>query len=366
VTCGLCNWRMQVSYRTVERPNYRCLRYTVERTENACCGVSANVLDEFVSGQVLQMLEPASLELSLRAQSDLARERERLHRQEQQTLKRARYDAELAERRYRAVDPENRLVAATLESQWEAALRKERELREDYDRSCRQPRPGLSADEEARIVALSSDIATLWHSLETTNVHRQEIIRCLVERVVVHGNRHSEHIEVVIQWAGGYESHHALVRPVRWYHQLRDFDQLAERVVELHKEGHTAEETANTLNAEGFTPIDPTKTFNRDMIRDIRLKLGLRGDLSNPSLLRPGEARLHDVAQALDMPWQTLREWAVRGWVHARQTRGQKLWLIWADDKELARLRELRASKSHGIQGYASHLTVPKARPQSE
>src|SRR5262249_21591527 len=113
-------------------------------TEKTCSGLAANVVDELVSAQVLRALEPAALELSRKAQGDLRRERERLEKHWQQKLQRARYDIDLAERRYQAVDPDNRLVAATLERQWEGGLRQERQLKEEYQRWCRQTCPQLT------------------------------------------------------------------------------------------------------------------------------------------------------------------------------------------------------------------------------
>jgi hypothetical protein len=88
--------------------------------------VSAGGLDGAVAGQVLRALEPAALELSLQARGNVRRERRRLEQHWRQTLERGRYEAGAAERRYRAVDAENRLVAATLERQWEEALRRQR------------------------------------------------------------------------------------------------------------------------------------------------------------------------------------------------------------------------------------------------
>lgn len=126
--CGRCGYRMQVAYRTKNHPYYRCMHDHVTATDKTCFGLAANELDELVSGQVLRALEPAALELSVKAQTDLRLERERLDKHWQQKLRRARYDVELAERRYQAVDPENRLVAASLERRWEDTLRQEREL----------------------------------------------------------------------------------------------------------------------------------------------------------------------------------------------------------------------------------------------
>jgi DNA invertase Pin-like site-specific DNA recombinase len=362
VICGRCGWRMTVTYRVKDKPYYACQRHRMEATDDRCPGISANVLDELVAGQVLQALEPAALELSLRAQADLRRERERSDRHWQQKLQRARYDAELAERRYQAVDPDNRLVAATLERQWEEALRSERTLKEEHDRYLRASLPPLSAEDQARIAALASDFPGLWQSPHTTNADRQEITRCLVTGVVVHIEQDSERVEATIRWAGGYESRHAFLRPVRRYDQLRDGDRLMQRLVELREAGKTAEQSADMLNAEGFRPINPRDTFNRDMVRDLLLRLGLRGEHRDDSLLGPGEWWIHDLAAEIGMAWQTLRQWATRGWVHGRQTKILKQWVVWADRDEVNRLRRLRSAQSHGIFGYPPELTTPKPR----
>lgn len=363
LVCGRCQWRLHVNYRTLRHPYYICAHRRSCGSGPNCPGLAAGPLDELVSREVLRALEPAAVELSLQAEGDLRREREQLDRHWQQSLQRARYDAELAQRRYQAVDPDNRLVAATLERQWEAALRRERDLQDEYDRVCRQSLQGLSAEEGARIRELASDIPALWAAAETTNADRKAIIRCLVERVVVHLDEASEHGEATIHWAGGHESRHAFVRPVRTYDQLRDVVQLRQRLVDLRAAGKTAEQTADILNAEGFSPIDPRERFNRDIVRDLLLKLGLRGEQSDTTLLGPGEWRLRDLAGEVGVAWQTLREWAVRGWARGRQTKVLKLWILWADKGEVKRLRRLRDARSRGILGYPEELTTPKQLP---
>ncbi len=131
----------------------------------------------------------------------------------------------------------------------------------------------------------------------------------------------------------------------------------------FRKDGKTAEQTAAALNAEGFRPINPRKTFNRDIVRDLLLKMSLNGERNDDSLLGPGEWWIRDLADEIGMPWQTLREWATNGWVHGRQTNVEKLWVIWADRDEMKRLRKLRSAKSRGIRGYPAELTKPKRRP---
>ena len=291
IVCGRCGRRMQVHYHVKNQPYYRCMYRHMTAIDLSCFGITGNTLDKLVAGQVLRALEPAALELSLKARADLRRERERLDKNWKQKLQRARYDIELAERRYQAVDPANRLVAGTLERQWEEAMQHEREIKEEFDRHCRQTLPQLSADDEERIKALASDIPALWHSPATTNADRQAIVRCLVERVVVDVERSSEDTVATIHWIGGFESRHEFARPVRTYSQLCEGDLLMKRIIELRDAGRTAEQTADALNAEGYAPINPGKKFNREIVRKLR-RANWRGIFGKPSELTTPKARL--------------------------------------------------------------------------
>lgn len=366
LVCGRCGYRMQVGYRSKNHPYYRCMHDHVTATEKTCFGLAANELDELVSGQVLRALEPAALELSAKAQADLRLERERLDKHWQQKLRRARYDVELAERRYQAVDPENRLVAGSLERRWEETLRQERELQEEHNRHAQQALSQLSAEDEACIASLATDIPALWNSAKTTNADRQAMMRCLVERVVVLVERKSELTEVTIRWAGGYESRHQLARPIRTYEQFSHRDLLMKRVVELREAGKTAAQTADVLNAEGFKPLNPRDTFSGNVVEDLLHKLGFRTERNDASLLASDEWWVRDLAVEVGMPWQTLREWATNGWAHGRQTNVEKLWIIWADKDEVQRLRKLRSARPRGILGYPSELTTSKRRSAAD
>ena len=228
-----------------------------------------------MSGAGPSRLEPAALELSCRALEDVQRDRARLDKHWKQRLERARYEAEDAERRYRAVDPENRLVARSLEQRWEETLRAERQVRDDYDRFLREQPPQLSSEERARIAALSSDLPALWHAPGTTHRDRKEIVRHLVEKVVVHVEHDSEYVGITIHWQGGFTSQHEVVRPVRSYEQLRDFDKLMDRIATLRHEGHTTAQIADALNREGFSPPKRRGGFFPDLVRQLLVRRGL-------------------------------------------------------------------------------------------
>src|SRR5215213_3762972 len=243
LVCGHCGCRMMVAYGgTSSRLTYGCHRQRIEYAGSTCQSLAGRVLDELVSRQVLQALEPAALELSLQATAGLEQERQRLERDWQRRRRRAHEEQERAARRYHAVDPENRLVALELERHWEQALRAERELQEQYDRFARERPRTLSDDDQDLIRSLAGDLPRLWGAPTTTAADRQAIIRLLVQRVVVLAEGSSEHVDVTIHWSGGFASRHRVRRPVARHDQLSDHARLMERVVALRDQGQTAGE----------------------------------------------------------------------------------------------------------------------------
>jgi len=364
LVCGSCGRRMRTLYHAHGKAQYECSRRYLEATESRCPGVAARTLDSLVAQQVLRALEPAALDLSIRAHADVEQERRRLEKHWQQRRQRARYDVELAERRYQAVDPDNRLVAATLEKRWEELLAQEKQLQEEYDRFVRQTPVSLSPEERARITALSSDIPALWNAPATTNVDRKQIVRCLVERVTVHVRSDSEYAGVTIHWAGGYESRHEIVRPVQRYEHLRDLEPLLDRAQELRESGQTIRQIAERLNAEGFHTPTGRGRIKAPMVNQLLRRRGVIADeRANDELLGRHEWWLSDLADELKTTRGKLQEWALRGWVHGRQTPVRGCWILWADKDERRRLRALIAKSRPGKNRHASDLKRPKGKP---
>ena len=360
VVCGNCGRCLQPSYRTQGRAYYSCVRHLHEGTEQACFGLKAAAIDDLVTQQILRALEPAALELSCRAMEDVQRDRVRLDKHWKQRLERARYEAVDAERRYRAVDPENRLVARSLERRREETLQAERQVRDDYDRFLREQPPQLSREERARIAALSSDLPALWHAPGTTDQDRKEIIRHLVEKVVVHVKNDSEYVDTTIHWQGGFTSRHEVVRPVKSYEQLRDFGKLMDRIAALRHEGHTAAQIADCLNREGFSPPKRCGAFFPELVRQLLKRRGLANEKTYNDQLGPEEWWLPELAEAIPVSAGKLADWARRGWVRARKTPAQGLWILWADRDELKRLKALSTESRRGMNTYNYGLKAPK------
>ena len=221
VICGRCGLRMAAVYNNSGgRLRYDCSRMAGDYGEPRCQSLVGHVLDDWIGAQVLRALEPAALEISLQVAADLEGERQHLHRHWQQRLERARYQVERAARQYQAVEPEHRLVARTLERQWEEALATEATLQADYARCQAEQPPVLTAEERAAIRRLATEIPALWQAPTTTAVDRQAIVRQLVERVVVTVRGESERVDVQMHWFGGHGTQATLSRPVARLDQL--------------------------------------------------------------------------------------------------------------------------------------------------
>jgi DNA invertase Pin-like site-specific DNA recombinase len=370
--CGHCGAPMGArNARPGVTPRYACDHLHLERRGPMCQSVSASAVDRVIEELIFRAVQPASVELSLRAAEQNERDRERLHAHWKQRLERVQYDAGLAKRRYEAVDPDNRLVARELERQWEQKLTELRQIEDEYARFCREQPRHLTAQDRERIAALAQDLPSLWEAETTTGADRRAIVRQLIDHAVVKRQGVGEEIEVVVHWRGGWESRHQVHQGLRRYDQLRHYADLRARVTALRGEGQTGEQIAAVLNDEGYrTPRGGA--FTGDRVRRLFMLLGLTGVPAGASgsegLPGPDEWWLPQLAAELGVKPIVVHRWRWSGWVHARQLPGENgRWIVWADGAERRRLRHLRR---HEIQNRGreapKELREPKTRPKEK
>jgi DNA invertase Pin-like site-specific DNA recombinase len=364
VVCGKCGRRMMTRYKADKRPSYYCGEYWRSALDEPCGHISAATLDELVTREVLRALEPAALDLNLRAIENVERERKRLHERWRQTLERVRHEVARAERQYHAVEPENRLVARTLEARWEEALKKQRQSDEDYHRFLAKLPASLSEAERERIRSLSDSVATLWHAPGTSALDRKQIVRCVLERVTVVVDKSTELNQVTMTWLGGVTTQHQVARPVGSHAQLKDFRRLTERITQLHREGLHRAQIAEKLNEEGFVPPRRRGVFTEGAIASLMRDLGLVGELSRDDLVAKDEWWIADLAQKLGGTSYKIHYWVKQGWIRSRRTPSGKHIIVWADKDELGRLRQLAKRKTSWTAARYPHLIVPKRRPR--
>jgi len=204
-SCGHCGRRLRTHYRgRNSAPGYHCAgENIVEGRGSYCLNVGGVQIDEAVARAFITALEPAKIAATLAAAERLEADREAALKHWRLGVERASYAASLAERRYRAVDPDNRLVARGLERAWEESLAElEAAKRELAHREQERPRV-LSSEERARLGALGPDLATVWIAATTTARDRKELLGTLIEEVIVKVERDKSAAHLTLRWRGG-------------------------------------------------------------------------------------------------------------------------------------------------------------------
>lgn len=272
VWCGLCGGRLCVRY--TQTAKYACEHLPKNADQGSCLHTVAYKVDEVVVNAFFQAIQPAQLDVLAALLTHHQQEQQQLERLWHQRLERARYDAALTERRYRTVDPDNRLVAATLERQWEEQLRLFQETQTAYDDfRCQQTSaPPLSPQLQTQFRQLCDTLPTLWPQLP--NDHKKLLLRSLIAQVILTSTEPNQ-LEVKIVWVSGHYSCLTLQRSAapQWA-ELRHYPQLLERIHQLWQQGLDDQEIANQLNAEGFSAYYINSSLSCYNVRNLRLKQG--------------------------------------------------------------------------------------------
>jgi hypothetical protein len=204
-TCGRCGRGLRVCYTgRAASPGYYCSGDVIVNGRGEhCLRVGGRQIDEAVVAALLQTLAPAGLEASLLAAEQLEANHDAAMVQWRRQVERAGYEAQRAERRYRAVDPDNRLVARGLEAEWEKCLRSLEEAKAELKRREQQRPKELSAEERESILAMGNDLETVWSAPTTTDRDRKELLRTLLEEVIIAVDKQARQAHLTLRWRGG-------------------------------------------------------------------------------------------------------------------------------------------------------------------
>jgi len=204
-TCGRCGRKLRVSYNGHNAtPGYNCKGSVLANGRAESCFYIGGVqIDEAVTSAFLEAVAPAGLQAALHAAEQLETDHDTALAQWRRQLERARYEAQRAERRYRAVDPDNRLVARGLEAEWERCLRAVKDAEGELAQRERLRPRELSDFERAGILALGDDLQRVWSAPTTTSRERKELLRTLLEEVIVDVDREKQKAHLILRWRGG-------------------------------------------------------------------------------------------------------------------------------------------------------------------
>ena len=172
VLCGVCGRRMTVRYHNygIHRvPHYVCQKEGIENAKPLCQSVHGEAIDKAIGELLVQTVTPMALDVAMTVQQEIQTRIDEVDRLRRKQVERARYEADLAQRRYRHVDPANRLVADTLEAEWNNKLRALNEAQEEYERLRQSDRIVIDERQRGRISALASDFPRLWRDPKTAH-----------------------------------------------------------------------------------------------------------------------------------------------------------------------------------------------------
>ncbi len=254
VLCGQCGRRMSIRYLVLKEctaPSYECVHERKQYSGHSCQAIRGDGIDAAVAQALLEAMQPAQLEVSLATLEQLEARARQVDQQWQLRLERAQYQADLARRRFMAVDPDNRLVARNLERDWNDQLLEIQQLEREY---ATLPKPAAqlaSPDERQRILSLAQDFPLLWQAETTSQTERKQLLRFLVKDVTL--TRQATTIHIGIRWQTEALTELEIPRLQKRADVVRTKPAVVDRIRALAPT-HTDQRIAEMLNLENFTP----------------------------------------------------------------------------------------------------------------
>ncbi len=248
--CGACGHRMRVAYKPAIR--YHCDGLKRHYADIACMSLDGSSIEEVVVQAFFEALQPAQLDALEALLKQRQQQQEQLKQYWRDQVSRATYEAHLARRRYEAVDPDNRLVAASLERGWEEKLVSLRQAEEDAERFERRvPGPSLTQDERHQLEHIGPALPELWASGKISNEHKKRLLRSLISRVIA-TRLAPDRVEIKIVWISGHFSVAQVIPPIHRQADVSNYEELVARIDELTRAGRTDPQIAEQLSREGF------------------------------------------------------------------------------------------------------------------
>ncbi len=267
LSCARCGRRLSVAYtgRAPGRPVYRCDRQNLMHGAPRCMTFGGSRIDVAIAKEVMRVVEPMAIEAALAA--------ERMHREtvnEQRKIieldmQQARYEATVAERRYGACDPENRLIAAQLEKNWEAALRRIQICQSRLDELAASPSDPATTQDFGK---LAEDLETAWHAPGVTMRVRQQLLRAVIVDIIADVDDVAREVLLTIHWQGGQHSQLRVRKPTTGEHGCRTTDE-ALAVIRSMAGRWSDQDITATLNRMGMR-TGQNKTWTAHRVSSIR------------------------------------------------------------------------------------------------
>jgi DNA invertase Pin-like site-specific DNA recombinase len=317
--CGLCGKRMTVRYHSRHGqlvPDYLCQREGIEHGEPICQHIPGGAIDEKLGDLLVEALTPVTIDVALAVQRELQSHLDEADRLRQQQVERARYEAELARRRYLRVDPDNRLVADSLEADWNGKLKLLTEAQEVCERQRTEDRKLIDDQQRAAILALSTTFPRLWRDPTTPDREKKRMIRLLLEDVTL---LRDDHLNLHVRFKGGAHRSIQLPLPQCSWEQRQTSPEVVAAIDDL-LDHHPYPEIAAKLNEQGLQSGEG-KPFTARIVA--RLQRSYRLTPRYDRLRKAGMLTLAEIAEVLGLHPQQARVWNRHGLIRGHAYNGK-------------------------------------------
>jgi DNA invertase Pin-like site-specific DNA recombinase len=325
VVCGLCGSRMHVRYKIRDSqrvPTYVCVGRSHIFADPFCQSIKGSAIDAAISNQLIEAVTPMALEMTLAIEQEIQSRIDEADRLHYRQVERAQYEVDLARQRYMHVDPANRLVADSLEADWNAKLHALDEARLEYERQRKADRFVLDDDERRRIVALATDFPAVWRDPKTPDRERKRMLSLLIEDVTLTKRRE---IVVAVRFRAGTTTTLTVPRPSTAQQLRATSPDLRMQVDSLLAE-YTDAQVAQMLNARGLR-TGAGAAFHATSIQWLRFSAKLPS--LKERLLAAGMLTTTQLSEKLGVKRSTIGRWRTQGLIQARICNDAGEWLYW-------------------------------------
>jgi len=319
--CGRCGQRMTLRYHTRsgrQVPTYVCQRQGIERAQPICQSIPGQTLDAEIGNLLLEMMTPLTLDVSLAVQQELQQRQEEIEQVRRQHLDRMQYQADVARQRYMEVDPRHRLVADTLETEWNQALRELAQAKEEYERQ--RVRDHLQLDDQTRqkVQELVRDFPRVWNDPQTPHQQRKRILRLLVEDVTL--LKEKKTIQTHIRFRGGMTRSLEVSKPLSAGEARTTHPEII-RQIDTLLDQHTTAEIAHILNEQEKLSGEG-KPFSNRIIQRLCHDYQLKSHYDR--LREQGLLTATELAEQLEVTRTTINIWRRNGLLRTHRYNGKE------------------------------------------
>ena len=323
--CGLCGSRMHVQYSVRKNgvtPNYVCVGRGRLFGDPHCQTIVGTGIDAVVGQLLVDAITPMALELALAVQQEMTARLDESDRLRHRQVERAQYEANAVRQRYLHVDPANRLVADSLEADWNRALRALGDAHDDYQRRRAADQLTVDAPARQRILALATDVPAVWHDPNTPQRERKRMLALVIEDVTLVKQRE---ITVAVRFRGGATTTLTLPRPLTAQQLRVTHDDVRQHIERLMHE-YTDAQVARLLNERGLR-TGAGDAFDTESIRWVRYAAKIKSFKAH--LIDAGMLTGDQIAARLGISRTTMGKRRVDGRLEARICNDHGEWLYW-------------------------------------